>query len=130
MTWPARSGDVLRGSTVLLVEDESMISMLAEDVLAAAGCEVVLAMRQGEALEMAGSAALDFAVLDVNLGGGETSYPVADVLVSRRIPFLFATGYSVEGIEPRFRACERVQKPYSPGQLIEAAMRLREGSRA
>lgn len=118
-------GEILRGSTVLLVEDESMISMLAEDVLASAGCEVVLAMRQSEALKLAETHVLDFAVLDVNLGGGETSYPVADILIAREIPFLFATGYTSEGIEPRFRDHQRVQKPYSPGQLIEAALRLR-----
>lgn len=121
------AGERLRGANVLLVEDESMISMLAEDVLESAGCAVVLAMRQAEALELAGEGAFDLAILDVNLGGGETSYPVADLLAARSIPFLFATGYSRDGLEPRFRDAVRLQKPYSPQALVAAAAQLRTG---
>lgn len=84
-------------------------------------------MRQAEALELAGEGAFDLAILDVNLGGGETSYPVADLLAARSIPFLFATGYSRDGLEPRFRDAVRLQKPYSPQALVAAAAQLRTG---
>ena len=106
------------------MEDESIVSMLAEDVLADAGCVVLLAMRLGEAIKLAQEAEIDFAVLDVNLGGGDTSYPVADVLLERQIPFVFATGYDIEGLEARFRARPRVQKPYSPERLLQLAATL------
>lgn len=87
--------DTLQGLTVLLVEDESMVSMLAEDVFLDAGCVVLLAMRLREALEIARTEKLDFAVLDVNLGGGDTSYPVAELLEEREVPYMFATGYEI-----------------------------------
>ncbi len=67
---------------------------------------------------MARSAQFDLAVLDVNLGGGQTSYPVADVLMDRDIPFAFATGYASGGLEPRFADRERLQKPYTPQTLL------------
>jgi len=94
--------------------------MLAEDVLSDAGCKVLLAMRIEEALELAGGAELDAAVLDVNLGGGDTSYPVAELLASREVPFIFATGYDKGGIDERYAHCRVVQKPYAPVSLVAA----------
>jgi CheY-like chemotaxis protein len=122
-------GSCVEGRTVLLVEDESLVSMLAEDVLENAGCEVLLAMRLGEALELANTANFDFAILDVNLGGGETSYPVAQLLEEREIPFFFASGYSAAGLDQRFQHCCRIQKPYTPEGLLRAASALCTGPR-
>ncbi len=116
----------LEGLRVLLVEDESMVSMLAEDVFADAGCVVLLAMRLIEAIELARDTPFDFAVLDVNLGGGDTSYPLAEILLEKQIPFMFTTGYAAEGMDSRFREWPRVQKPYSPDQLVRAAAQLTE----
>jgi CheY-like chemotaxis protein len=115
------STQTLDGLTILLVEDESIVSMLAEDVLLNAGCTVLLAMRLQEGLELALSAAVDLGVLDVNLGGGETSYPIADLLAERQIPFVFATGYHADGFDQRYSQCVRLQKPYSPDALLKAA---------
>lgn len=119
-----REFNPLIGRTVLLVEDESMVSMLAEDIFLDAGCVVLLAMRLGEALELARSEKIDFAVLDVNLGGGDTSFPVAELLEERAVPYLFATGYNADGIDPRFSGRPRVQKPYAPSQLVRVASAL------
>lgn len=119
-----RPSQPLSGLTVLLVEDESMISMLAEDVLLEAGSNVLLAMRLSEAIDLAANSAVHLAVLDVNLGGGETSYPVADLLRRREIPFMFATGYDASGLDPRFADSPRIQKPYSPDQLVQVASSL------
>ena len=118
------SGEALTGLTVLLVEDETMVSMLAEDVLLDAGCNVLLAMRLKEAMELAADAALDLAVLDVNLGGSDTSYPIADVLLRRDIPFMFATGYDASGLDRRFADTILIQKPYAPDRLVQAASDL------
>lgn len=107
-----------RNLRVLLVEDESMVSMLAEDILTDAGCTVLLAMRLPEALNMAQTAQFDLAILDVNLGGGQTSYAVADVLMGRGIPFAFATGYAFGGLDTRFDGIIRLQTPYTPQTLL------------
>jgi DNA-binding response OmpR family regulator len=77
---------------ILLLDDEPLISMLVEDWLMELGCEVVGPARSvQEGLDFAGKAALDAAILDVNLGG-EYSYSVANVLKIKGIPFAFATG--------------------------------------
>jgi DNA-binding response OmpR family regulator len=122
------SGD-LDGCTVLLVEDESLVSLLAEDILTEAGCTVLLAMRLREALQLAQSAEFDLAVLDVNLGGGETSYPVAEILRQRNIPFLFATGYDAAALPAAFRDAGAVQKPYRAKELLTAAAAIRPARR-
>lgn len=110
----------LNGVRVLLVEDESLVAMLGEDVLSAAGCAVTVAMRLHEALRAATEVEIDVAILDVNLGN-ETSYPVAAQLKKRRIPFVFATGYAAAGLANGYASHHCVQKPYDPVQLIAAA---------
>jgi DNA-binding response OmpR family regulator len=117
----------LHGLTVLLVEDDVFVSMLAEDVLREAGAEVLLAMRLELGLQLAATADLDFAVLDVNLGQGRTSYPMADLLSERGIPFFFLTGYDGEGFSERYSDHLRLQKPYSPEQLLAASVSLNTG---
>ncbi|GJD31180.1 hypothetical protein PMNALOAF_2433 [Methylobacterium adhaesivum] len=102
---------MLHGRRVLLVEDESLVAMLAEDMLTELGCEVVIAMRLDKALALARTGTFDAAVLDVNLGDAR-SYPVADVLFERALPFLFATGYGVQGLEPTYQDVPVLQKPY------------------
>lgn len=104
------------GRRVLLVEDESLVAMLAEDMLLELGCEVVVAMRLEQALAQARSQSLDLAVLDVNLGEN-SSYPVADLLFERGIPFVFATGYGVAGLDTAYRGVPVMQKPYQQCQL-------------
>ncbi|MCZ4260024.1 MULTISPECIES: response regulator [Limimaricola] len=110
----------LTGVRVLLVEDECIVAMLGEDVLSEAGCRVTVAMRLSEALRAAEESDLDVAILDVNLGN-ETSYPVAELLEERKIPFIFATGYASAGLAGSYAKHPCVQKPYDPGQLLAAA---------
>ncbi|CAO4195145.1 response regulator [Methylorubrum extorquens] len=108
--------NVLEGRRVLLVEDESMVAMLAEDMLLDLGCAVVVAMRLDQALAQLKDGDFDLAVLDVNLGSTR-SYPVADALFDRCVPFLFATGYGLEGVEQDYRVVPVMQKPYRQAQL-------------
>lgn len=123
MTVPLR----LDGLTVMLVEDDVFVSMLAEDVLREAGATVLLAMRLELGLDFAANADLDFAVLDVNLGGGRTSFPVADLLKARGIPFLFLSGYDGDGFGEAYADYPKLQKPYSPAQLLAAMATMEVG---
>lgn len=105
---------------VLLVEDEILIAMMVEEMLVELGFEVIgPATRLKRALEFAHSASFDFAVLDVNLAN-EQSYPVAQVLVQRQIPFIFATGYGAKGLTEDFRGSVALQKPFQSTQLARA----------
>jgi two-component SAPR family response regulator len=109
------------GPRVLLVEDEGLVAMMMEDLLADLGCEVVGSCDSiASALEWLDGAkgGLDGAVLDVNLGG-ELVYPVAEALAARQIPFAFTTGYGVLP-ESRFEAVTILTKPVNIHKLEEA----------
>jgi hypothetical protein len=83
------------------VEDEALVAMLIEDVLADAAFEVVGPFGQAaKALTAIADETVDAAILDVNLGGGERSYSVAHELSERGVPYMFLTGYGRAGIDP------------------------------
>jgi CheY-like chemotaxis protein len=111
---------MLAGTRVLVVEDEALISMMLEDFLTEIGCEVVAtAARLSDAVEKARTVAMDIAVLDVNLAG-QVSYPVAEILRQRAIPFLFATGYGTDGLPENLRGAQVLSKPFMLEQLSKA----------
>ena len=98
---------------VLIVEDEMTIALLLEEMVEDLGHEVAgLAMRLPQAMELAQSRPIDLAILDVNLDG-HMSYPVAEVLEGRGVPYVFATGYGATGIDTRYRDGVIVKKPYA-----------------
>jgi hypothetical protein len=66
---------------------------------------------------------LDAAIIDVSLGK-ETSYPVADALLERSIPFAFATGHGESAIDARFKAPFVLAKPFSFEGLREMLIRF------
>jgi CheY-like chemotaxis protein len=112
------------GLRVLVVEDEMMVSMLIEDMLGDLGCVVVgPASRLEEALEIAGRADIDCAVLDVNLAG-EPIFPLADLLRERGRPFAFATGYGDAGLREVDRGAPVLQKPFREGDLARVLNEL------
>lgn len=107
----------LQGLKVLVVEDEMMVSMLIEDMLGDLGCKVVgPASRIEEAFELAKSAEIDCAVLDVNLGG-QPIFPLADVLREKGAPFAFATGYGDAGLRDVDKGTPVLQKPFRESDL-------------
>ncbi len=111
---------LLQGLRLLVVEDEAMVAMLVEDMLAELGHSVVgPAMRLDQALPLAREAEFDFAILDVNLGG-QLSFPVAEVLRARGIPFIFATGYDAQAILPAYADVPRAEKPVAIREPTEA----------
>ena len=105
---------------VLVVEDEMIVCMMLEDMLEKFGCTVVgPAADLDGALELARRAEMDAAILDINLDGTR-SFPVADVLSERGIPFVLATGYSIRGIAPKLRRSTILGKPFDERELAAA----------
>jgi CheY-like chemotaxis protein len=111
----------LVGRRVLVVEDEMMIAMLVEDMLAELGCSVVgPAHALDAALELARTElGLDVAVLDVNLGG-QPVFAVADALREKGVPAIFSTGYGDAGLREIDRGSQVLQKPFRAGDLAKA----------
>src|SRR5260370_41429987 len=102
----------IRAKRILVVEDELMIRMLLEDMLAELGYTIAAAAaRLDEALEAAQNADFDIAILDVNLNGQPIS-PVADALAARGMPFVFATGYGERGLPELYRDRPTLKKPF------------------
>jgi CheY-like chemotaxis protein len=98
---------------ILIVEDEPVIGLALEDMLEGVGWEVVgVVSRVAQALDLLQRTAPDVAILDVNLHG-ETSYPVADALAERNVPYVFATGYGDAEHPERHCHAPTVTKPYS-----------------
>jgi CheY-like chemotaxis protein len=98
---------------ILIVEDDGLVAMMLEDMIADLGFEVVFsAAKLGEAIAWlnAGGEA-DAALLDVDVDG-EPVFPVAERLARRSTPFAFATGYG-QLLDPRFRDAPILGKPIS-----------------
>uniref|UniRef100_UPI0025E309C8 response regulator n=1 Tax=uncultured Sphingomonas sp. TaxID=158754 RepID=UPI0025E309C8 len=113
----------LQGRSILVVEDDYMIARDVQEELEGAGAAVVGPVPSvSDALHLIESKAIDAAVLDVNLGQ-ERSFPIAEALEARAIPFLFATGYNSADIPDEWQRAVIVMKPLrieAVEQLLEA----------
>lgn len=105
------------GGMVFLVEDEAMIRMMVADMLEDLGYGVAAEAGDiAEATKIAQTQAFDIAILDVNVNGRVIS-PVAELIQARNIPFVFATGYGVQGVPEEFRGRPTLQKPFQMDTL-------------
>ena len=101
----------IAGNRIMVVEDETLVSMVVAEQLEELGFLVVGPYSTVEqAMTALKENSVDAAVLDVNLGG-EPVYPVADALVAARVPFVFVTGYGAGVLERRFQHVPVLQKP-------------------
>lgn len=125
-TFGAAGDRPLIGRRILVLEDQMLIAMDAVEVLLEAGAAFAdSAATVEEGLAFLDRAPPNAAVLDVDLGNGMTSLPVADALQARGIPFIFATGYGEATAAPiRFRAVPVIAKPYTPEVLTAAVAAL------
>lgn len=102
----------LEGRAILVVEDDYMIAQDVRDGLEQAGATVlgpVPSVREAFHL-IESEPRMDAAVLDVNLGD-EKSFPIAEALEAKAVPFLFATGYNSSDIPDEWRRATVVMKP-------------------
>ena len=114
--------------SVLIVEDEIMVSMILEDIIDEAGHAVAgTAATLDAALAMvADGRDIHCALLDVNLRG-QQSYPVALALDARAIPYAFTSGYGAGGIDAQFAHRPVLAKPID---IIKLQAFLEETARA
>jgi DNA-binding response OmpR family regulator len=99
---------------ILIVEDEPLIAMMLEDFLEMLGKQMVgTADNVADALALVEAGGIDAAILDVNLRGGEKSWPIADALAAKGVPFVLATGGSEDSIAEAYRGRPTLPKPFT-----------------
>lgn len=104
---------------VFIVEDEVVVAFEMTDTLEDLGFDVVgPSVHLADAEKRAETADIDVAFLDVNLGRGKTSAPVAKILRERGIPFAFITAYDAEQISFVESTDRVVKKPVSAPELL------------
>ncbi|NDV00306.1 response regulator [Pseudoroseicyclus tamaricis] len=104
--------------TILVVEDEWLVAIDIVEELEAAGYEVIgPAHCVADALSLLEPRSPVAAVLDVNLRG-ETSYPIADALEHRGVPFTFLSSYTRSQLDEGYQNRPLLSKPMTPARLI------------
>jgi DNA-binding response OmpR family regulator len=104
---------VTEARSVLIIEDEPLISMMLEDFLDTLGHQVAGSCDSiGDAMERVEQGGFDIAIIDVNLKG-ELIWPVADRLQDKGIPFVVATGGHIEPPPTRHADAPVLSKPYT-----------------
>ena len=110
----------MQGNKVLIVEDSYLLALTLEDMLADAGAHVVaIAPSVAVALQAIERHTIDLACLDINLGS-ETSFPIADALAMRGIPFVFVSAYDSDVLPPAHRHRPFVSKVEAHLSLVSA----------
>ena len=108
---------LLSGRSILVIEDEMLILMMIEDMLSDLGCKSIsVASKIGQAITLIDGQVFDAAMVDLNLSGIE-SYPIADALIARDVPYFFSTGSSVTNIKDGYRDRDVLKKPFTFDQL-------------
>jgi DNA-binding response OmpR family regulator len=109
---------------VLVVEDDSLVCLLLQDLLAELGCVAVgPANTAAKAETLAVGEPVDFALLDLTLGLGD-SYRTAELLRERGVPFAFLTGHGSERIREDMRGEAALQKPIDFDELEQLLSRF------
>jgi len=102
---------------VLVVEDEPLVAMQLQADIEDAGHFVIGPGRSlAQGLKLV-EEEIDIALIDLSLGR-ETSIPIAERLLARRIPFAFATGYAdVSALPQHLKQQMRLTKPYASNDV-------------
>lgn len=112
----------LQKQSLLVVEDDYMLASDLTRQLTEAGAAVLgPAATESQALDILQTTRPDAAVLDLNLRG-EVSWAIADTLLQRGIPFVFASAYDCAILPPRFANIPFVEKPCTHRALMIALL--------
>jgi DNA-binding response OmpR family regulator len=109
---------LLSGRRILVVEDEMLVLIMIEDMLADLGCtSVTSAATVDKALALTNAQVFDAAILDINLNGHD-SHPVAEALSARGVPFVYSTGNTDHGPRNGYSGRPVLKKPFKFEELV------------
>lgn len=117
---------LLKGVTVLIVEDDFIVAFDMQTMLEEQGARVLgPAATLSEARQILDKEQPTIAVLDVNLNG-EYVFPLVADLRARQVPFVFATAYADDDrlFPQEMRADPRLAKPVLPNVLFGHLLRI------
>lgn len=104
---------------ILIIDDEFLVLWALQDELERLGFRHIRTASSVEgSLELVADAHFDFAFLDINLGD-QKSFPIAQALEDKGIPFAFVTGYGRAGLDGKYRDATVLPKPVSRSALKE-----------
>jgi CheY-like chemotaxis protein len=116
---------LLSGRWVLVAEDEMLVLMMIEDMLADLGCKsVTSAATVDKALALIDAQVFDAAILDIDLNGND-SHPVAEALSARGVPFVYSTGNTDHGSRDGYFDRPVLRKPFKYEELVAILTRLK-----
>ena len=105
-------GIVTAAPRILVAEDSAFLADMIESYLKETRWEAVGPVASVDAaLRLAKDEWVDAAILDIRLRDADI-FPVACLLNSRSVPFLFLTGVDERAVPPEFSAAPRVSKPF------------------
>ena len=108
---------VTKPNSVLIVEDEGLVSLMLEDLMRDMGARVIdVFAAAADALAALRASDYDCAILDIIVRDG-TCEPVADLLAERGIPFLFSSGVGIDVLPPRHHERRLISKPFDDSML-------------
>ena len=103
---------------ILIVEDNPLIAADLEATVEDMGYWVVgPALTLEDGLELATEDEIDFALLDYDLGDGNDSAPIAEMLTSRGLKFAFVTGTDPAVVRAAFSKAVVLSKPVDEDAL-------------
>jgi DNA-binding response OmpR family regulator len=105
-------GTITAKPRILVAEDSVYLADMIVTFLKETGWEAVGPVPSLDAaLRLAREQRLDAAILDVRLRDADI-YPVASLLASRGVPFMFLTGVDEDSVPAEFSAAPCVRKPF------------------
>lgn len=120
-----RGDDSLKGLSILVLEDESIVAFAIKGYLKVAGAQSVkIANNLGQAQKLSPDS-IDAAILDIRLPDG-TSYDLAKQLISQNIAVVFHSGHTSEEDTSHFPGAVFCAKPSRPDKLAAALLASRQ----
>jgi DNA-binding NtrC family response regulator len=124
MKYRSEDDHPLRGTRILVVDDEFLIAASIEHTLREAGADTVTAATVPAALRTADDGPLSAALLDVRLGP-KTTEAVADLLAARAVPFVFYSGERLpNSMRDKHPTVKVLLKPVDHAVFVETLLEI------